>query len=118
MNFIEKNKIMILGFLGAIAVALQGFIGQPTVEWKAIGFAAFMAVLSYAANEWRGQGVTALGIIGTIAYTFVQLNQTGTFTWKDFILSALVAVITAVSGPPKPSSYETDPTIVRAKGDR
>lgn len=113
-----KNKVFLLGLLGSLAVVLKSFIGQSEVEWKAIGFAALMAVLSFVANQWRGKSMTIYGVLGTLAYTFVSLNQTNTFSWKDFILSALAAVIAAVVPPPKPESYEEDPTIVRAKQDK
>ncbi len=114
-KFISKNKVLLLGILGAISVAIKGFIGQDTIEWKAVGFAALMAVLSYIANEWRGQGVTIIGILGTLAYTFVQLQNSGTFTWNQFILMSVAAILAAVSPPPKPRSYEEDPLIHNAK---
>ena len=114
-KFFNNNKVMILGLLGSVAVAIQGFIGQAQVEWKAVGFAALMAVLSYIANQWRGQGVTIIGILGSLAYTFVELQQSGTFTWKDFILTSIAAILAAVAPPPKPKTYEEDATIEHAK---
>lgn len=117
-NFFNKNKVLLLGLLGAAAVAIQGFIGQAQIEWKAVGFAVLMAVLSYIANEWRGQGVTIIGILGTLAYTFVQLQQTGTFTWNQFILMGIAAILAAVAPPPKPLTYEENPMITRAKEDQ
>lgn len=110
-----KNKVLLMGLLGAIAVAIQGFTAQAEVQWRAVGFAVLMAGLSYIANEWRGQGVTILGISGTLAYTFVQLNQTGTFTWNQFILMSIAAILAAVAPPPKPAIYEENPAIKRAK---
>lgn len=114
-NFFTKNKVLLFGLLGAAAVAIKGFIGQPEIQWKAVIFAVVMAILSYIANEWRGQGVTILGILGTLAYTYVQLNQTGTFTWNQFILMSIAAILAAVAPPPKPLTYEKDPVIEKAK---
>ncbi len=109
------NKVLITGILSAIAVALQGSIGQDVTNWAAIGFAVLMAVLGFIANEWRGQGMTIFGILGTGAYVFTQLQQTGTFTWNQFILMVIAAILSSVTGPPKPKTYEEDPTIMRAK---
>lgn len=115
LEFFEKNKVFFLGLLAAIAVAIKAFVGQPEIQWKAVIFAVLMAVLSFIANEWRGQGVTILGIVGTLAYTFVQLNQTGNFTWSQFILMSIAAILSAVAPPAKPLTYEHDPTIEKAK---
>ena len=117
-NFFTKNKVLLLGLLSAIAVAIKGFTAGPEIQWKAVGFAALMAALSYIANQWRGQGVTALGIMGTLAYTFVQLNQSGTFTWNQFILMSIAAILAAVAPPPKPVTYEENPMIEKAKEEK
>lgn len=115
MKFLTDNKVFLLGLIASISVAIQAFIGQPTVEWKAVGFAVLMAVLSYVANTWRGQGVTIAGIIGTLAGVFIQLQQSGTLGWNQFILSAVAAILAAVAPPPKPLSYEKNPVIEKAK---
>lgn len=114
-DFILKNKVFLLGLAGAIAVVIQQFLGTPEINWKVVGFAAGMAALSYVANQWRGQGVTILGIIGTLAGTFVAIHNTGNFTWNQFILSSVAALLAAVAPPPKQKEYEKSPTIVEAK---
>lgn len=114
-DFLIKNKVFLLGFAAAIAVALQQFLGNAVVDYKVVGFAALMAALSYVANQWRGQGVTIFGILGTLAGTYVSIYSTGHFTWNQFILSAVAAVLSAVAPPPKPATYEKDANIVEAK---
>src|SRR5579872_1891416 len=114
-QFLMDNKVFLTGLLGAIAVALQQFLGQATIDWKVVGYAALMAVLSYIANTWRGQGPTILGIIGTLAGTFVTVGQTGNFTWNQFIISAIAAILASVAPPPKDKSYEKTPVIANAK---
>ena len=114
-TFFLKNKVFLIGLAGAVTVVLQQFLGQPTVDYKVIGYAVGMAVLSYVANQWRGQAATVLGVLGTLAGTFVAIQQTGTFTWNQFIISAVAALLAAVASPPKPLTYEQNATIVAAK---
>ena len=71
-TFLGSNKVFILGLLAALAVTLQQFIGEPAVDWKSVGLAGGMAILSFIANQWRGQGLTITGIVGTLAYTFIS----------------------------------------------
>lgn len=114
-TFIERNKVFLLGLAASIAVALQQFLGTTEINWRVIGYAAGMAGLSFLANQWRGQGVTILGILGTLAGTFVAIHNTGTFTWNQFILSSVAAILAAVAPPAKQVEYEKSPTIVEAK---
>lgn len=114
-SFWNSNKVFILGLLGAIAVSVQEFATQPEVDWKVVGFAALMAVLSYFAKEWRGQGVSITGIVGTLAATFLTVHQTGNFTWLQFTTSAILAVLAAAGADPKSRGYEASHNIVEAK---
>jgi hypothetical protein len=106
ITWIKDNKVFFLGLLGAIAVALQQFIGTPTIDWLTVGYAVGIAGLSYIANQWRGQGMTILGIIGTLAWTFVETWQGGKIDWKQLIIMSVVAILTAVSPSAKPKTYE------------
>jgi hypothetical protein len=116
ITFFTANKVFILGLLASIAVVLQQFLMEPSIDWKTVGLAAGIAVLSYVANLWRGQGVTILGIIGTLAYVFVQNLTSGIpLDWSKIILMAVVAIISAVAPPPKSINYEKSPVIEKAK---
>jgi len=114
-TFLEKYKVFLSGLAAALVLALTEFLSQPVVDWKVVGFAALMAILSYVANQWRGQGVTILGIVGTLAYSFVTLQTSGTFTWQQFILSSVVALLAAVAPPAKSLGYEKTAVIEQAK---
>lgn len=116
-QFIDDNKVFLIGLAGALALALQQFLGTPEVNFPAVGFAALIAILSYFAKEWRGQGVTILGIIGTVSGVFVQLQQAGTFTWNQFFLASVAAILSAVAPPPKSSGYEESEVIKEAKAE-
>ena len=116
-TFLLKYKVFLLGLLGAIGVSFQELLTTTagTVDLKVYGFAILMAVLSYFASQWRGQGITALGILGTLSGVFVATQQTGGFTWTQFIILSIAALLSAVAPPAKPVSYETNKTIVDAK---
>lgn len=115
--FWDKNKVFILGLLGAVALALQPFIeaSSDDLKWKSVGFAALMAALAYVAKEWRGQTISIIGILGNLAGVYVTIQQTGAFTWNQFILQGVVAIIAAVSADAKSRGYEQTPTIKQAK---
>ncbi len=115
--FWNKNKIFILGLLGSLALAIEPFATTTTddVKWRVIGFAVLMAVLSYFAKEWRGQGLSIVGIIGNSAGVFVTLQSTGHFTWNQFILQLILAIITAAMPDPKSRGYENTQVIKEAK---
>ena len=116
IDFFATNKVFITGLLAAIAVVLQQFLMEPSIDWKTIGLAVGIAALSYIANLWRGQGVTLLGIIGTLAYVFVQNLTSGIpLDWSKIILMAVVAIISAVAPPPKSVNYEKSAVIEQAK---
>lgn len=116
LAFFTTNKVFILGLLAAIAVVLQQFLSEPTIDWKTVGLAIGIAILSYVANLWRGQGVTIFGIIGTLAYVFVQNAVIGVpLDWGKIILAFILAFIAAVAPPPKSLNYEKSAVIVEAK---
>lgn len=99
LNKKQKPLIMIkspfiIGLLSALLIALQQFIGQPTVDWKVMGLAALIGVLGFVGNFLKGKGISILGAIGTAVYTFVQVWQTGHFTWSEFALTAAIAILT------------------------
>jgi hypothetical protein len=116
-DFLLKYKVFLSGLLGAIGVSLQELLTTTsgTVDWKVYGYALLMAILSYFANQWRGQGITVLGILGTLSGVFVATQQAGGFTWSQFIILSIAALLSAVAPPAKPATYENNKTIVDAK---
>lgn len=116
-TFWNRNKVFILGLLGAIALAIEPFAANSSedVKWKVIGFAVLVAALSYFAKEWRGQGLSIVGILGNVSGVFVTVWNTGHFTWNQFILQMILAIITAAAPDPKSRGYENTPVIKEAK---
>lgn len=116
-EFLAKNKIFLLGLLSSIAVVLEQF-NEATPDYKAVGLAVLLAVLSFISREWRGQGITVLGIVGILAGIFVNSYTGGTaLNWIQIIGASLGAILAAVSPAAKPLSYEKDPVIEAAKGE-
>lgn len=97
MNFIQKNKVLLAAIASALILTLQQFVGKE-VEWRAIGFACLLTVLGVIGRSWRGQGLSITGIIGNMAFAFVTIWETGTFTWHDFVLQSAIAIL-AVFAP-------------------
>jgi len=104
LKFWNKYKVFILGLLGSIAVSLQELLttNSADADLKVYGFAILMTALSYIATQWRGKGITILGILGTLSSVFVTMQQTGNFTWTQFITFSVAALLAAVAPPPKP----------------
>lgn len=116
-TFWGKNKVFILGLLGAVALAIEPFAANMSddVKWKVVGFAALMGTLSFFAKEWRGQSLSIVGIIGNSSAVFVTVWNTGHFTWNQFILQLILAIITAAGADPKSRGYENTQVIKDAK---
>ncbi|MBK7885111.1 MAG: hypothetical protein IPJ81_16000 [Chitinophagaceae bacterium] len=100
--FVQKNYVFVSAILSALILVLQQFIGATSIDWPAISYAAFVAIAGTVANEWKGKGITIAGIIGTVANTFITVENTGNFTWDQFVLSVLVAILTAFVTSLKP----------------
>ena len=115
--FFVKYKVFLSGLAGAIALSINQLLSTTghSEDLKIYLYAALMALLSYIATQWRGQGMSIIGVIGTLCGVFVNMYGTSTFTWTQFGLYATVAILALVSPPPKSLSYEHSPTIVAAK---
>lgn len=100
--FIQKNQVMITALISALILVIQQAKETGQTSWKVIGFAALISFIGVIANQWQGKGLTILGILGTMAGTFHTIWQTGSFTWNEFILSFIMAILMAVSGSLKP----------------
>lgn len=97
-KFLTNNKVLISALVSALVLVLQQYMAPGAdFSWKAIGIASLLAVIGVVANQWKGQGVTIFGIIGTLAGVFHNIWTTGTFTWNEFILASLVAILTTLA---------------------
>lgn len=116
-TFWNQNKVFILGLLGAVSVVLQSFLGQKEINTPALGLAVGLAILAYLAKEWRGQGLSIVGIVGTASGTIYDLYQTGHFSWQQAGLMFTIAIISSASPDPKSRGYENTDVIKQAKAE-
>ncbi|GAA4328628.1 hypothetical protein [Flaviaesturariibacter amylovorans] len=114
-SFIQRNQVLLSAVLSAVVLTLQQLLTQKETSLKVVGFAVFIAVLGAIANQWKGRGVTVTGILGTLAGVVTNVHQSGSFTWNELVLSALVALLTAASSSLRP---ERHPRSARASGPR
>lgn len=116
-TFWDKHKVFLIGLLSALVLTLEQFINQPTVDWKAIGLAAVIAILSYFARTWRGQTGTIVGIVGTASAALATELANGDLAWDRLILQITVAIIAGFVSDAKSRGYEHTDTIKQAKAE-
>lgn len=115
-DFLMSNKVFILGLISALAVVLQQALVEPSINWPTMAFGAGIAVLSYIANQWRGQGVTLFGIIGTVAYVISTTIAYGVpIEWGKLLIAIILAILSAFMPPAKSVNYEKSAVIEKAK---
>jgi hypothetical protein len=114
-TFWDTYKVFIIGLAGAALVALQQFAFQPEISWKAVGLAVGLALVGYIAQNWRGQSLSIIGIIGNAAFAFTSVHETGNFTWSQFIIQLLLVFGFAAMPDPKSRGYENTAVIKNAK---
>jgi hypothetical protein len=106
-KWISDNTVFLSALLSAIIVSLQQTLSNSVIDWKAIGWALVIVVMGVVGNQWKGKGLSLTGIIGTVAYNFVTIWQTGTFTWNQFILTTVIALLMLVTATLQPQTYTT-----------
>lgn len=114
-TFFEENKVVILGLTMAVALALNELVIKGEKSTKALVFAGFLAGLSFLANNLRGQWASIAGIFGTALTTYITMESTGTISWPQIILQAVIAYLAVVAPPAKSRGYEHTNTIEQAK---
>lgn len=117
MDFLNKNKVLILGLLSAIALAVYELMKSGESSSKVLAFAAALAATSWMANNLRGQWATIAGVVGTAISTYLTMEQQGTISWAQLILQIVIALLAVVSGPAKSRAYESTSTIASAKAE-
>lgn len=116
-TFWDKNKVFILGLIASLAAVLQPLLTQAPedVTYKVLGYALASGILAYLAKEWRGQGLSILGIVGNLAGVVATLMSTGNISIPQLITQFLIALAMAAGADPKSRGYENSSTIVEAK---
>lgn len=89
-----KYSPLIAAILGAVALVIQQAMADGSMDLKVVGFAALIAAIGAASVFLKGKGATLVGVLGTVGYTFYTIWESGTFTWNEFILTSVLAIIT------------------------
>jgi hypothetical protein len=115
-KWLQDNQVLLTGLITSIIVALQQFLGTgKPVDWIVVGFSVLVAASAWAGNNLRGKGVSVAGLIGAAGYAFATTAINGHIDLNQLILAFVIAAGALIAPPPKPASYETNPTIVAAK---
>lgn len=116
-NFWQKNKVFIGGVIVAMALAAQEIVTKGgDFSNKVVLYAAFLAGLSWAAKNLRGQAATLSGVLVTAFSTFMTMQEQGNIKWSQILIQAgIAAALAFFSSPPKSLEYENSTPIVKAK---
>jgi hypothetical protein len=116
--WIAANKVILFGILSAGILAVQQLASQYPKDYKVLGLAAFIAVLSFLANNLRGQWASILGSLLPslgIVLTNIEAVPPVPISWWQFAGAAALAIGGVLAPPAKSLSYEESPAIVQAK---
>jgi hypothetical protein len=114
-GFFNEYKVVIVGLVSAVALALNELFIQGEASTKVLAYAAFLAALSFLAKNLRGQWATISGIVATALSTYITQEQSGSISWPQIILQAVIAFLAVVAPPAKSRGYEHTQTIQNAK---
>lgn len=116
MNFWDKNKVLIIGLLMAIATALAPIIDNKALSWQVIAVSVGIAITAYLSKNLRGQWITILGSFGAALTAILPALTSGSpIGWGSTILALMIQILGAVSPAGKSLAYEAAPEIVKAK---
>jgi hypothetical protein len=114
-NWFYQNKVVIVGLLTAVLLAVQEAMKAGESSTKVFVFAGILAAISFLANNLRGQVATIIGIVGTAVSTYVTMDQTGSVSWSQIVLQTMLALLAVFAPPAKSKGYEYTQTIQQAK---
>ena len=114
-NWFYQNKVVIVGLIAAVLLAVQEAMKAGESSTKVFVFAGILAAISFLANNLRGQVATIIGIVGTAISTYVTMDQTGSVSWSQIVLQTMLALLAVFAPPAKSKGYEYTQTIQQAK---
>lgn len=115
ITWLNKNKVLLIGLLAAVALPINDLLTQGQTSKKVLVFAGVTALLSFAARNLRGQWATIAGLIGTTVTYYLTMDNTGNIEWSKIIMFFIVQALAIVAPPAKNRDYEHADTIVEAK---
>jgi hypothetical protein len=107
-NSIVKDKVLISSLVTSLILLLQQITQEGQTDLKAIGMAALLVILGVLGRHWKGAGLSLLGILGAAITAFVQVWNTGEFSWDTFVPMAALAILTTFAPTATPEKKEED----------
>ena len=97
-QFLEGNKLFVVGLLSAVLIDLQQFFTATSLNWLVVGFSVVVAGLSYAAKTLTGKIGSLVGIAGSAVATVSTIAYHGSVNWIQLLVTTGLATLAVVSG--------------------
>ncbi len=114
-DFFMKNKVLIIGLLSAILLAISEIVKGNDASIKMLIFSAVVAGLSFLAKNLRGQAASIAGLIASALTAYLTQQETGHVSWAQIVTQTLIALLGIWASPAKSVGYEKTDIIVEAK---
>lgn len=123
-KFILDNKVFITGIIVALLTSIYELFstnGEPS-GWV-LAWSASIAILSYLANNVRGQWASIISVVLSTAIMFFQAHENPDgLTMKEIATTVLLPLVIKILGlfytaPPKDRAYEHAQPIQQAKAE-
>lgn len=110
-----KNKVLIIGLLSAVLLAVSELIKGGQSSTKVLIFSGLIAAAGFLANNLRGQVASIIGLLGNSLTVFLTMQQQGTVSWAQLLIQFMVGVLAILAAPAKSEGYEKTELIKEAK---
>lgn len=114
-SFFMKNKVLIVGLLSAILLAVSEVVKGNEASIKMLVFSGLIAAASFLARNIRGQAGTIIGLFGNALAAWLGQLETGSVQYSQLVLQLIISVLAVLSAPAKSLGYEKTDAIVDAK---
>lgn len=114
-SWFNIHKVLIFGFLTAIALPVYDLISKHETDTMTVILAVATAAIAFIGRNMRGKWVTIIGIVGsTIITKFTETHGVG-IDWRALVLQILIQAIALATPAPKSIGYEHTDIIQEAK---
>ena len=114
-NFLMKNKVLIVGLLSAVLLAISEIVKGNDASIKMLVFSGVVAALSFLARNLRGQAASIAGLLGNAVAAYLTQSETGHVAWSQIVIQTLLTLVGIWASPAKSLGYEKSEAITEAK---
>ena len=108
----NNYKVLILGFISAIAMPLYELQTTGQTSPKILLLAASTAAITWISRNLRGQWFTIAGLVGS---SLITALTDGVINWRAVVLQILIQIIGVALPPAKSVGYERTAIIMETK---